>query len=102
MTGEDAGTTEGKPEGWEGSRNDGGEAGMTEGKPEGWEGSRNDGREAGRVRGGAGMTGGMTASLQGRDEVAHLPEGWATRSFSFVIPATTFRMTHVSDALRRL
>ncbi len=29
----------------------------------------------------AGMTEGMKASLQGLDEVAHLPERWATRSF---------------------
>ena len=71
-----------------GCRNDGGE-------PERGEGRRNDGR-------GAGMTGGMTSSLLGRDDVAHLSERWATRSSSFVIPARNFRMTHVLAALRRL
>ena len=64
-------------------------------RKDGREGSRNDG-------GGAGVTGGMTSSLPGRDDVAHLLERWATRSSPFVIPARTSRMTHAPDALRRL
>ena len=63
---------------------------------------RNDGRECRNDGGGAGVTGGMTSSLPGRDDVAHLSERWATRSSPFVIPARTSRMTHAPGAHRRL
>ena len=41
----------------------------------------------------AGMTEGMTSSLQGQDDVGHLSERWPTRSPSFVIPARNPGMT---------
>ena len=66
------------------------------GVPEWPEGCRNGRRGAGMTRGtrDAGMPEGMTSSLQGRDDVAHFLERWATRSSLFIIPAADSGMIH--------
>ena len=91
--GGDAGTTGGMPERRGGCRNDGGDAGTTGGMPERRERCRNDGSDAGMTgamperRERCRNDGGMTSSLQGGDDVAHLSGRRATRSSSFITPA---------------